>query len=187
MPHFMRVLSSSCILPRWDGLPESHLRERKGRYNDGSNVSINNLGKLEVLHKHDYELFGRRKRWALQHRTGWGRKVSHGRWWSLPASSASLSLTLAPSLFLYPLLCCARRQPRTLLTARWCLALSFIIISHQLSSWRHFQQFRGCKIKALRNYLNQSVESLRWILGEYKKKGSTNDCKRNQLLQFGCI
>lgn len=54
MLQFMLVLSSSCILPCWDRLPKSHLRETKGRYNDGSDVSINNLGKLEVLHKHNY-------------------------------------------------------------------------------------------------------------------------------------
>lgn len=102
MPQFMLVPSSSCVLTCWDRLPKSHLRERKGRCNDGSDVSINNLGKLEVLHKHNCELFGRSKHWVLQHQTGWGRKVSYGRWWSLPASSASLSLTLALSFFLPP-------------------------------------------------------------------------------------
>lgn len=77
MPQLMLVLSSSCVLPCWDRLPKSHLK-RKGRYDDGSNVSINNLGKLEVLHKHNCDLFSRRKCWALQHWTGKGRKVPWG-------------------------------------------------------------------------------------------------------------
>ena len=113
MPLFMLVPSSSCVLPCWDRLPKSHLRERKGRYNDGSDASINSLGKLEVLHKHSYELFGRSKCWALQHRTGWGRKVSRGRWWFLPSSSASLSLICSFFLSLPPSVLCQEAAQNT--------------------------------------------------------------------------
>lgn len=136
MPQLMLVLSSSCVLPCWDRLPKSHLK-RKGRYDDGSNVSINNLGKLEVLHKHNCDLFSRRKCWALQHWTGKGRKVP---WGALVVFAClfCIPLTLTLCFLLCPFLCCARRQHRTLLLVCWCLALSFTI-SDQLNSWRHFQ------------------------------------------------
>lgn len=41
------------LLPCRDKLSKSHLRERKGRYNDSSDVSMNSLGKPEALREHN--------------------------------------------------------------------------------------------------------------------------------------
>lgn len=158
---------SSCTLPCRDKMPKNHLRERKGRHSDGNDASVNSLGKPEALYAHNYELFGRSQCRALQHRTGWGRKVFHGHWWSLPASSASLSLTLDLSI---PKPFCAVPIESTGHSWQWTDFLSFPSVSliHSVPGGT-FSNFGGCKIKALCNSLNQSAESLQWVLGGIQK------------------